>query len=199
MRAVHKIAVMSEGKGQKHHTNDRQPQKGHLQALAGETFNERTANTEDNARLDVKAQGFWGSNREIAFFDVRVFNPYASSNCSGTIAASYRRHEKEKRRAYERRVIEVEHASFTPIVLSTTGGWGPSASIVFKRLASMISEKHSSSYSSTMKMIRSKVAFSLIDSAIMCLRGARSFFHRPVKALNLIDNPIDLMVNEGQI
>ena len=171
----------------------------HLQALAGETFNERTANTEDNARLDVKAQGFWGSNREITFFDVRVFNPYASSNCSGTIAASYRRHEKEKRRAYERRVIEVEHASFTPIVLSTTGGWGPSASIVFKRLASMISEKHSSSYSSTMKMIRSKVAFSLIDSAIMCLRGARSSFHRPVKALNLIDNPIDLMVNEGQI
>ena len=97
------------------------------------------------------------------------------------------------------RVIEVEHATFTPIVLSTTGGWGPSASIVFKRLASMISEKHSSSYSSTMKIIHSKVAFSLIDLAIMCLRGARSSFHRPVKELNLIDNPTDLMVNEGQI
>ena len=27
MRVVHKIAVMSEGKGQKHHTEDRQPQK----------------------------------------------------------------------------------------------------------------------------------------------------------------------------
>ena len=70
----------------------------HLQTLTGEFFNEKTANTEDNARLDIKAQGFWGS----AFFDVRVFNPYASSNCTGTIAASYRRHKREKRRAYER-------------------------------------------------------------------------------------------------
>ena len=48
-----------------------------------------------------------------------------------------------------------------------------------------------------MKMICSKVAFSLIDLANMCLRGARSSFHRPMKELNLIDNPIDLMVNEG--
>ena len=97
--------------------------------------------------------------------------------------------------------VRVWNALVRPVLLygCRSGGWGPSASIVFKRLASMISEKHSSSYSSTMKMIRSKVAFSLIDSAIMCLRGARSSFHRPVKALNLIDNPIDLMVNEGQI
>ena len=70
----------------------------HLQTLTGETFNERTANTEDNARLDIKAQGFWGSKRESTFFDVRVFNPYASSNCTGTAAASYRRHEREKKK-----------------------------------------------------------------------------------------------------
>ena len=32
------------------------------------------------ARLDIKANGFWGgSNLETAFFDVRVFNPYAAS------------------------------------------------------------------------------------------------------------------------
>ena len=34
----------------------------------------------DGARLDVAADGFWGSRNERAFFDVRVFNPLAPSN-----------------------------------------------------------------------------------------------------------------------
>ena len=124
-----------------------------LQPLTGETFRHRTANVEDNARLDVKAQGFWGSNRQYAYFDVRVFNPHAPTNCNQTIAASYRRHENEKRREYEKRVVEVEHGSFTPIVMSSTGGWGPSAMIMYKRLASLIATKHAAPYSATMRMI----------------------------------------------
>ena len=43
---------------------------------------------ENRARLDVKAQNFWGSNRRSAFFDIRVFtrvrvlvSSYAPSNC----------------------------------------------------------------------------------------------------------------------
>ena len=169
-----------------------------LQPLTGETFRHRTANVEDNARLDVKAQGFWGSNRQCAYFDVRVFNPHAPTNCNQNIAASYRRHENEKRREYEKRVVEVEHGSFTPIVMSSTGGWGPSAMIMYKRLASLIATKHAAPYSATMRMIRCKIAFSLIDSTVMCLRGARSSSHKPMKALDLIDTPVDLVVNEGR-
>ena len=41
-----------------------------------------------------------------------------------------------------------------------------------KRLASLIASKHTASYSATMRMIRCKISFSLIDSAVMCLRGA---------------------------
>ena len=169
-----------------------------LQPLTGETFWYRTANVEDNARLDVKAQGFWGSNRQCAYFDVRVFNPHAPTNCNQTIAASYRRHENEKRRASEKRVVEVEHGSFTPIVMSSTGGWGPSMMIMYKRLASLIATKHAAPYSATMQMIRCKIAFSLIDSTVMCLRGAQSSSHKPMKALDLIDTPVDLVVNEGR-
>ena len=168
-----------------------------LQPLTGETFWHRTANVEDNARLDVKAQGFWGSNRQCAYFDVRVFNPHTPTNCNQTIAASYRRHENEKRRAYEKRVVEVEHGSFTPIIMSSTGGWGPSAMIMYKRLTSLIATKHAAPYSVTMRMIRCKIAFSLIDTTVMCLRGARSSSHKPMKALDLIDTPVDLVVNEG--
>ena len=34
----------------------------------------------------------------------------------------YSDHEKEKKRLYNSRVIEVEHGTFTPLVFSTTGG-----------------------------------------------------------------------------
>jgi len=34
---------------------------------------------EDGARLDVVARDFWGRNRQRAFFDGQVFNPFARS------------------------------------------------------------------------------------------------------------------------
>ena len=43
-----------------------------LQTLSGEQFQHRTANTEDVARQDVRAQGFWGDKHQGAFFDIRV-------------------------------------------------------------------------------------------------------------------------------
>ena len=49
-----------------------------------------------------------------AFFDVKVFNPTASSYRATPVASLYRRFEKEKRRKYEQRIREVEMGSFTP-------------------------------------------------------------------------------------
>ena len=51
-----------------------------LQPLSGELLNHRIANTEGGARLDVKAQGFWGDQHQCAFFNVWVFNPLVSIN-----------------------------------------------------------------------------------------------------------------------
>ena len=48
-----------------------------LQPVTGEQLQHRTANREDGARLDVVARNFWGQDGQRAFFDVRVFNPYA--------------------------------------------------------------------------------------------------------------------------
>ena len=47
--------------------------KLHLQPLSGKAMLYNTANREDCARLDVKANGFWGDNFHMTF-DVRVFN-----------------------------------------------------------------------------------------------------------------------------
>jgi hypothetical protein len=165
-----------------------------LQALSGETFTHRTANIEQGARLDIKAMNFWDKCNQSAFFDVRVFNSFAPSNCTSSTIACYRRHEKEKRREYERRIIDVEHGTFCPIVLSSSGGWGPSASIAFKRLARLISIKRNESYHQVMRFIRLKISFSLVRSAHRCLRGSRAAFLRPV-----FSNPVELVSSEAQI
>ena len=44
-----------------------------LQELTGEHHSLRTANTEDGARLDVKARGFWENRWQCAFFDISFF------------------------------------------------------------------------------------------------------------------------------
>ena len=41
----------------------------HLQPLSGESLAYSTANTDDEARLDISAPGFWGARHQRAFFD----------------------------------------------------------------------------------------------------------------------------------
>ena len=132
--------------------------------LSGERLRHKTANTEDGARLDIRAQGFWGERHQSAFFDVRVFNPFAPSNTNSTPESVYKRHENEKRRNYEERVREVEHGSFTPLVFSATGGMGKAATVMYQRLASLLSVKRAQSYSKTMSWLRCQLTFSLLRS-----------------------------------
>ena len=92
-----------------------------LQPVTEEPLRHRTANREDGARLDVVVESFWGRDRQRAFFDVRVFNPFAPTYLNTSLPQCYHRHEQEKRRAYEERVREIERGSFSPLVFSTTG------------------------------------------------------------------------------
>ena len=73
------------------------------------------ANRSEEARLDVRARGLWGTSMQEAFFDVRVFHPFASSHRNTSLTALYRQHEKKKRE-YGDRVREVERGCFTPLV-----------------------------------------------------------------------------------
>ena len=111
-----------------------------LQSLSRETLAMRTANRQDEARLDIRVQGFLGERLQDAFFDVRVFNPHAPSNCHTSPTACYKKRE-EKRRAYDQRVQEIEHGTFTPLVFSATRGMSPAAQLFYRRLVALISEK----------------------------------------------------------
>ena len=101
------------------------------------------------------------------------------------LTTCYRRNEQEKRRAYEQRVREIEHGCFSPLVFSASGGMGPTAKVVYKKLASMITTKHNQCYSQTLNWLRCRLSFSLLRSAIMCLRGSRASTNRPAHSLGL--------------
>ena len=150
-----------------------------LQPLSGEEFHLRSTIKEDHAQLGVSANEFWDKSKTAAHFDVKVFNVHASSNHLISAASCYRKHELKKRRKYERRIIAVEHGTFTPFVMSTNGGMGPSATVTVKQLAALLAEKMDTPYSKILNVIRCRLTFSLLDSAIMCIRGARSSSRRP--------------------
>ena len=61
------------------------------------------------------------------------------------------------------------------------GGMAPAATITFKRLASLLAEKRQQEYNKTIAWIRCQLSFSLVRSSVMCLRGARSSYHRPAR------------------
>ena len=151
-----------------------------LQPLTGEKFQKKTANMSDEARLDLSARGVW-TKGDRAFFDERVFYPNARSNSQGSLRSAFNSHECGKKREYAHRVLEVEHASFTPLVFSSTGGMGSETSTFYKHLASLIANKTEKKYSSVMELLRCRISFSLIRSSVLCIRGSRSAKHRPLK------------------
>jgi hypothetical protein len=156
-----------------------------LRPLDGEHFQKKTAIVEEEARLDISARGFWHQG-ERAFFDIRVFYPNASSNLlASSLSTAYRNHECEKKRTYGERVREVEHKSFTPIVLSSTGGMGTEAMTFYKRLASMLADKHNKPYSQIINTIKCRLNFSLSRSAVLCIRGTRSSKYHPIHVDNM--------------
>ena len=87
-----------------------------LQPTTSDQMSGATANSQDGARVDASANGVWGGRYEKTFFDVQVFNPHAPSNKNRTTSACYRKHEREKKGAYEQRIREMDHSSFTPLV-----------------------------------------------------------------------------------
>ena len=113
-----------------------------------------------------------GKKFENAFIDVRIFNPSAQS---------------EKRREYDQRVCEIEHATFTPLVLSTTGGMGRAAITFYRRFASMLAEIRDTPYSTA--LIRCRLSFALLRASIMSISGARSSRHHTAT-----EGPIDLQL-----
>ena len=113
------------------------------------TFDHATATTADQARLDFSAVGLW-SPMERTFGDVRITHLNSPAYRDKNASQIYKQHENEKKRKYNQRIMQVEKATFTPLVFSTSGGMAPECTKYHKRLAVLISNKTKEEYSKVM-------------------------------------------------
>ena len=102
-----------------------------------------SANRQPEARLDIRARGFW-SRQQYPFFDVRNTDLGPSVLSRPEILGHLRTHERMKKAAYGARVNQVERASFIPLVFSTSDVAGKATTIhVFlKSLAALVVDKN---------------------------------------------------------
>ena len=82
---------------------------------SGESFQHHTTNTEDNARLDVCAREVWDKSKATFF---------GPSNGSLSTTACYHKHEMEKRRKYERRILRLSMEHSLHLLCPQVEKWG---------------------------------------------------------------------------
>ena len=112
-----------------------------------------------------------------------------------TLDATYLRNEQEKIRAYGERILHVDQGSFTPLVFTTSGGMGSRAKCFYSRLANIMAEKKRQPRSHVVAWMRCRLSFSLLRSALLCLRGTR----RSSPSTNLSDLDCEATVVESGI
>ena len=136
-----------------------------LQQLTDEYLQHSTA-ADNEVRLDISARGFWQAG-QMAFLDVRVFNPNAKRYANIELSKAYEINEKEKKKTYNERILQVDHGSFTPLVMSATGEMCRECKKFYSSLAEIICEKRKTNYNVTITWIRRKKShlFALIVEA----------------------------------
>ena len=89
---------------------------------------------------DIVAGGFW-ERQSLDFFSVRVCHPKADSYRDMSPDQIFRQHATENKRQYASRVLEVEQATFTPLVFSTIGRMAVECKWYRSRLAALTATK----------------------------------------------------------
>ena len=132
-----------------------------LAPLTGEVF-PSSANSAD----DIAARGFW-KRCERAFFDIRVFNPYASTHRRQTLSSSFTVTEREKKRPYNG-LWKLSNGPFTPVVFCETHP-------LLSSLADKLATRKNFARSIVLSWLRRKIAFTLLSAQVLCVRGSRAW------------------------
>ena len=108
-------------------------------------------------------------------------------NRNKSLEQVYKTNEEEKKTMYNDRVLQIEKASFVPLVFTTTGGMGPECVRLNKRIAEQIAAKRKEQYSNVMNHIRTRLRFALLKSVIIAVRGYRGISREHLKRIDEID------------
>eukprot|EP00117_Sycon_ciliatum_P037591 scpid15790/ scgid28089/ len=158
-----------------------------LRPLSGEDLPYATANRTDEARLDIRARGFW-TRQQDAYFDVRVTHPKASVLSRSEVLGQLRSHERRKKAEYGPRIVNIERASFTPLVFTTQGLAAPECAKFLSTLATYLSRRHIDiPYSILINRLRVRISFCLLRWAVTCFRGCRASYQRRRQSSFLVE------------
>ena len=123
----------------------------------------------DKARLDISARGLW-SGLDKTMFDVRILHPGAESYKGRNMESLFKQHESEKKSKYLDHVLNTEKCSFTPLVFTTHGGYGPEADRYHKRIATLLSQKRNILYSEAISFVRRRIRFSILRTTLIAIK-----------------------------
>ena len=88
----------------------------------------------------------------------------------------------------------MEHGSFTPIVMSSCGGFGVETSKFVTKLAEKTATKKNLSQSVVSNYIRTKISFQLVKSQVACIRGSKK-----LETMRIDPGEIELVDNSSNI
>ena len=128
----------------------------------------------DQCKPYIRARGVW-RDAQNAYFEIRVTNINFESQKHLPIKTILIKHEKEKKRSYNSRIMNVEHGTFPLLVFSVFGAEGPETSTFHRYIATKIASKTEERYEKVLSLIRCKLSFLILKSALMCIRGSRPF------------------------
>ena len=164
-----------------------------LSPLMREEF-PKSSNMSNQARADVSARGL-RINGQTTFRDVRVFNPLAKCHLYHSLPAVHKKKENEEKWEYNQRILQVEHGSFTPLVLSCFGEISREYGRFFSHTAERLANRRKEPKSKISALIKTRLNFALIRSMVLCLRATRT----PSNVDNISEIDLCAIVAESNI
>ena len=103
---------------------------------------------------------------------VRVTHVNSASNQNTATSTIFKKQENEKRREYLRRVLDIKHGTFTPLVFGTNGRMGAECTLSLKTLAELLARKNGKPYSVVIAWLRTRLSFEILRSINLSVRGS---------------------------
>ena len=73
------------------------------------------------------------------------------------------KHEREKKREYNERIMNIEHGTFTPIIFTIDGGMDPKCAAFHQSLAEKIASKTGEQYAKVPTLTRCKLTIASLN------------------------------------
>ena len=105
--------------------------------------------------------------------DVKVVHPNAPSHKDKDLSQIFKESETAKKHKYNQRIMQVEKATFTPLIFSTSGGMASECTKFHKKVAVLVSNKTKEEYSHVMSHLRTRLRFTLLKSTLVAIHGER--------------------------